>query len=286
MVPQPETDVQYNYIWTWIKKSRGFINCSLQVRLQKAIFEFNLLPIHSRIYATDWLSQWFNPIPLTPPTQVLTGFPSEPVWFQCTNELLTTIRDPTTASSYKASVPALPVSLIPTTPRPALTSKRLATVQDIGPGDLMVLSTGVQVKEQDQLNSTTGLYELDKELDEALARRAAAVESIKERTLRPSSRSKELDRHHKEIDTTGYPSVTMLLCDMCRSSTSRNFCVIPRARSSSPFPPPPPPSQHKHKVGQGTTTTTSIQTVPTTVRSTHLPSPEGSDDEHVDAPGA
>lgn len=286
MVPQPGTDSYYGYnIRSWIMKSGRFINCSLQVRLQKAIFEFNLLPIHSRIYVTDWLSQWFKPIPLTPPTQALTVFPSEPVWFQRANEFLTTIRDPTTATlSSKASAPALPIPLIPTTPRPTLASKRLATVQDIRPGGLMALSTGVQVKERDQLNSATGLCELDKELKEALARHAAAVDSIKERISMLSSRSEEQDRYHKEIDMTGYPSVTMLLCDKCKDSTSRNFYVIPHARPSSPLP--PPPSQHKHKLGPGTTTTFSTQTAPSTLRSTYLPSPEGSDDEHVDAPGA
>ncbi|KAF9145360.1 hypothetical protein BGX30_009370 [Mortierella sp. GBA39] len=127
--------------------------------------------------------------------------------FQRANELLTTIRDPTTAfSSPKVGAPALPVPLISTTPRPTLASKRLATVQDIGPGGLMVLSTGVQVKERDQLNSATGLYELDKELKEALAHHAAVVKSIKERTSVLSSRSEEQYRHRKEMDMTGYPS--------------------------------------------------------------------------------
>ncbi|KAG9068795.1 hypothetical protein KI688_011081 [Linnemannia hyalina] len=285
MVPQSGMDAYYNYnIRTWIK-SKGFINCSLQVRLQKAIFEFNLLPIHSRIYVTDWLSQWFKPITLAPPTQALTVFPSESVWFQRTDELLTTIRDPTTASSSsKVGAPALPVPLIPATLRPTLASKRLATVQDIGPGGLMVLSTEVQVKERDQLNSATGLYELDKGLKEALAHHAAVVKSIKERTSVLLSRSEEQYQYRKEMDMTDYPSVAMLLCNKCKNSTSRDFCVISRARPSSPFP--PPPSQHKHKLGQGDTTTTSSQTVPTTLRSIHLPSPKGSDDEHVDAPGA
>lgn len=91
MVLQPGTDAYYNYnIRSWINKSGGFNNCSLQIRLQKAIFDFNLLPIHSRIPMTDWLSQWFKPISLTPPTQALTVFPSELLSFERTNELLTT----------------------------------------------------------------------------------------------------------------------------------------------------------------------------------------------------
>ncbi|KAG0061129.1 hypothetical protein BGZ89_011729 [Linnemannia elongata] len=260
-------------------------NKEYYIMLQKAIFDFNLLPIHSLIPMTDWLSQWFKPISLTPQTQALTVFPSELLSFECTNELLTTIRDPTAASSSKASAAALPVPLIPITPRPTLTLKGLATVQDIGPSSLMGLSTGAQVKERDQLNCATGLYELDKELNEALGRHAAAVESIKERMSMLSSQSEEQDRYHKEIDMTGYPSVAMLLCDKCKNSNSCNFCVIPRARPSSPFSPLPSPN--KHKLGQGTTTTTANQTAPTTLRSTyiHLPSPEGSDDEHIDAPG-
>ncbi|KAG0062073.1 hypothetical protein BGZ90_003273 [Linnemannia elongata] len=255
------------------------------IRLQKAIFDFNLLSMHSRIPMTDWLSQWFKPISLTPQTQALTVFPSELLSFERTNELLTTISDPTAASSSKASAVALPVPLIPITPRPTLTLKGPATVQDIGSSALMGLSTGVQVKERDQLNCATGFYELDKELNEALGRHAAAVESIKERMLMLSSQSEEQDRYHKEIDMTGYPSVAMLLCDKCKNSNSCNVCVIPRARPSSPFSPPPSPN--KHKLGQGTTTTTSNQTAPTTLRSTyiHFPSPEGSDDEHIDAPG-
>ncbi|KAF9282555.1 hypothetical protein BGZ88_010979 [Linnemannia elongata] len=287
MVLQPGTDAYYNYnIRSWINKSGGFNNCSLQIRLQKAIFDFNLWPIHSRIPMTDWLSQWFKPISLTPPTQALTVFPSELLSFERPNELLTTIRDPTAASSSKASAAALPVPLIPITPKPTLTLKGLATVQDVGPSALMGLSTGVQVKERDQFYCATGLYELDKELNEAFGRHAAAVESIKERMSILSSQSEEQDRYHKEIDMTGYPFVAMLLCDTCKNSNSCNFRVIPRARPSSPFSPPPSPN--KHKLGQGTTTTTANQTAPTTLRSTyiHLPSPEGSDDEHIDAPGA
>ncbi|KAF8939878.1 hypothetical protein BGZ47_008026 [Haplosporangium gracile] len=282
MIPQPGTDAYYNYnIRSWIKKSGGFFQCAFQLPLQKTIFQHALSPIHSRIYVTDWLSQWFEPIPLTPPTQPRTAFPSGPVWLHRTNELLTAIRDPTTTpSSSKANVTSLQATLIPTTPGPTLKSKGLATARAFGPNGLMVSSIGALVKERDQLKSATGLFKLDNELNEALMRHAAAIESIKERISKLSGWSEEQDRHHKEIDMTAYSSMTMLLCDNCKNNKIRDFCVIPRAGSLTSFPLPSLPSQHKHNQIQGTTTTAVGSS-----RSTYLPSPEGSDDEHVDAPG-
>ncbi|KAF9142407.1 hypothetical protein BG015_000933 [Linnemannia schmuckeri] len=287
MVPQPGTDACYNYnIRSWVKKSGGFFQCAFQLPLQKAIFQHALLPIHSRIYVTDWLSQWFEPVPLTPPTQPLTAFPSGPVWLQRTNELLTAIRGPTTTpSSSKANGPSLQAPLIPTTPGSTMKSKGLATAQDFRPDELMVSSIGVLVKEQDQLKSANGLFEIDNELNEALMRHTTTIKSIKERTAKLSSWSKEQDRHYKEIDMAAYSSVTILLCDKCKRNNTRDFCVIPRAGSLTSFPPPSPSSQYEHRQNQKTTTTFT-QTAVASSRSTHLPSPEGSDNEHVDAPGA
>ncbi|KAK3847220.1 MAG: hypothetical protein J3R72DRAFT_486028 [Linnemannia gamsii] len=292
MVPQPGEDSYYSYnIRSWVKKSGGFFQCTFQLPLQKAIFTHRLIPIHSRIYANDWLSQWLEPTPFTPQTRPESTSSSSPgaFWFQRTSELLMTVRDSTTTTTaYVASRVALQSPLIPTTPQPSspsTVSRGLATSSDVSQAELTqsttALTEGGQAQEQDRFSSVTELDGLDEEMQLAILRHNAVVDSIKKKTAVSLNQSQEQDRYIKEINMDAFSSITMLLCDKCKDSDTRNFYVVHRAGSS---PPPPLPSflqQPKMSRGFNRSATTFA---PTTARPAHLTSSNGSDNETDHAP--
>ncbi|KAF9912777.1 hypothetical protein EC991_008639 [Linnemannia zychae] len=282
MVPQPGEETYYNYnIRSWVKKSGGFLHCGFQLPLQKAIFARTLVPHHPRIYSNDWLSQWLKPTPFAPQTRPDSSSPSGLYWLQRARELLMTVKDPSsTTTTYVANRVTLQSPLIPMTPQPQFpsssTPRSFATACDVGQDELIqptrLLTGEGQAREQDQFDSTTEFYELDKELQEALSRHAETVKSIKEKVPTVPSQAQEQERYIKEINMDAFTSITMLLCDNCRDNKTRNFCVIPRVCQIFPSQ---QPSQ-----GQGIATAITTSSVSrTTPRSIDLFTPIGSNDE-------
>ncbi|KAF9135466.1 hypothetical protein BGW39_002611 [Mortierella sp. 14UC] len=286
MVPQPGEDSYYSYnIRSWVKKWGGFFQCTFQLPLQKAIFTHTLAPLHSRIYANNWLSQWLEPTSFTPRILPDSSSPGS-FWFQRTSELLTTVKDPSsTTTKYVASRVALLSLMIPSMPQPlpspSSTSRRLATVPDLGQDGLTqsthLLAGEGQTQERDHFDTAVEYYDIDNELQEALSCHAEVVKSIKEKMAALSSQIQEQEQYLKEINMDTFPSVSMLLCDKCRDNETRNFCVVPRAGFSSPLDPLTPSIRPPY--GQVTTATMTASSVSrATTRPTHLPSPEGSDE--------